>query len=71
MDQSPESKQDRDEDLSKVELKHSSKSLHTLLIGFIFAVLLFILTFLPSGGGDVSGSPILAVLSLIISGIIS
>jgi hypothetical protein len=71
VDQSPETKQEKDEDLNKVDLKYSSRSFRAILIGFIFAVLLFVLTFFPSGGGDVSGSPILAVLSLIISGIIS
>jgi hypothetical protein len=75
VDQSPESKQGKDEDLSKVYLKYSSKSFRAILIGFILAVLLITLSFLTlfTGGGDVMDpvAPLFAVLSIIISGIVA
>jgi hypothetical protein len=75
MDPSPESKQGKDEDLSKVDLKYSSRSFLAILIGFILAVLLITLSFLTlfTGGGDVMDpvAPLFAVLSIIISGIVA
>jgi hypothetical protein len=75
VDQSPESKQGKDEDLNKVDLKYSSRSFLAILIGFILAVLLIALSFLTlfTGGGDVMDpvAPLFAVLSIIISGIVA